>query len=88
MMAIYMERPQEGTGGDGTVFRFTMNGVLTTLYSFNGADTALFPSAALVQGRDGNFYGAAMLGGALAPGESSGLHSLVHPNCSQEAAMR
>src|SRR5690349_12527981 len=27
-----------GTGGHGTVFKFTTNGVLTTLHSFNGTD--------------------------------------------------
>jgi uncharacterized repeat protein (TIGR03803 family) len=53
-----------GTNGYGTVFRISANGVLTSLYSFGSVwdhflslDGA-YPFAALVQGRDGSFYGA------------------------------
>src|SRR5581483_11055541 len=49
-------------GGYGTVFQVTPNGVLTTLVSFNNTNGAN-PSAALVQGTDGNFYGTASNGG-------------------------
>jgi uncharacterized repeat protein (TIGR03803 family) len=52
-----------GTAGHGTVFRFTTDGVLTTLCSFNGADTGSGPNAGLVQGSDGNFYGTTTRGG-------------------------
>jgi uncharacterized repeat protein (TIGR03803 family) len=45
-----------GAADDGTVFKMTPSGVLTTLVSFTGANGSL-PSAALVQGSDGNFYG-------------------------------
>ena len=46
-----------GVNGDnGTVFRITTNGVLTSLYSFRGPD-GNYPYAGLVQGSDGNFYG-------------------------------
>ncbi|MGO8680670.1 MAG: choice-of-anchor tandem repeat GloVer-containing protein [Limisphaerales bacterium] len=41
---------------DGTVFKVTTNGTLTTLVSFNGAD-GYNPQAALTLGIDGNFYG-------------------------------
>ena len=51
-----------GRVGCGTVFKITPGGILTTLYNFcsqpncrDGSD----PSATLVQGRDGNFYGTA-----------------------------
>src|SRR5215467_15341216 len=45
-----------GPGGHGTIFRFTTNGVLTTLYSFSGANAGSTPYAPPVQGSDGNFY--------------------------------
>jgi len=57
------------TNGDGTVFKITPAGSLTTLYSFcsqsNCTDGAL-PYAGLVQGSDGNFYGTTLDGGAVA----------------------
>ena len=57
-----------GTNGDGTVFKISANGALTTLYAFgtvtnadgyalDGAD----PVVGLVQGSDGNFYGTTKL---------------------------
>ncbi len=52
-----------GADGDGTVFQITSNGVLTTLYSFTGADDGEFPAAQLVQGTDGEFYGSTQDGG-------------------------
>jgi uncharacterized repeat protein (TIGR03803 family) len=48
------------SGGGGTIFRLTPQGVLTTLYDFcslpNCADGG-DPEAALIQDTDGNFYG-------------------------------
>jgi uncharacterized repeat protein (TIGR03803 family) len=41
----------------GTVFNISTNGALTTLYSFIGGNDDAHPSAALVQGSDGYFYG-------------------------------
>ena len=59
------------TGGphnDGTVFKITPTGVLTTLYSFTGTD-GMSPSSGLTLGPDGNFYGTAYVGGTnAAPG--------------------
>ena len=61
-----------GTFGDdfadtrGTVFRIGTNGVLTGLFSFGfnaGFDAGAYPSAALAQGTDGNFYGTTFKGG-------------------------
>jgi uncharacterized protein (TIGR03437 family) len=49
--------------GDGTVFKITPTGTLTTLYNFTGPDGAN-PGAGLVQGADGNFYGTTPTGGA------------------------
>ncbi len=47
----------------GTVFRLTPAGVLTTLVNFDGAN-GNDPRAALLQGRDGNFYGTTSSGGS------------------------
>src|SRR5208337_3093055 len=56
-----------GAHGEGTVFKITCEGRLTTLYSFcsqtdctDGAE----PFAGLVPGADGNFYGTTHGGGA------------------------
>jgi len=50
-------------GGDGTVFTITTNGVFTSLLSFNATNGAN-PTAGLVLGRDGSFYGTTQDGGA------------------------
>ncbi len=59
-----------GEHGQGTVFRVTPAGAETVLYSFtgstgnNGPPDGEQPTAALVQGPDGNFYGTTNAGGA------------------------
>lgn len=61
-----------GTNSLGTVFEITPGGYLTTLYSFtNGLDGAN-PTAGLVLGADGSFYGAAEVGGIIGWGGSTG----------------
>jgi uncharacterized repeat protein (TIGR03803 family) len=50
-------------GGDGTMFRMTSAGTLTTLVSLNTTNGAN-PQAGLVQGSDGNFYGTTYSGGS------------------------
>ncbi len=50
----------------GSVFKVTRTGTLTTLYAFcaiSGCLDGAAPSAALVQGTDGNFYGTTVNGG-------------------------
>jgi uncharacterized repeat protein (TIGR03803 family) len=47
---------------DGTVFKITLGGTLTTLHSFELTDGAL-PFAGLVQASDGDFYGTTEEGG-------------------------
>ena len=46
--------------GEGTVFKISTNGAVTTLYSFTGRNDGAGPYTGLVQGSDGNFYGTAM----------------------------
>lgn len=71
---LYGTTSEGGSGtcegfGCGTIFRITLVGTLTTLYKFcpvscstNPRDGAN-PSAALVQGADGDFYGTTAMGG-------------------------
>jgi uncharacterized repeat protein (TIGR03803 family) len=58
------------SGGQGTVFRMTPNGTLTTLAYFVGSNGAGPSSrhAALMQATDGNFYGTTFIGGANGDG--------------------
>ncbi|HTZ98378.1 MAG TPA: choice-of-anchor tandem repeat GloVer-containing protein [Terriglobales bacterium] len=56
-----------GAGGCGTIFKMTPGGQLTTLYSFCievGCPDGDYPYAGLVEGTDGNLYGATSDGGA------------------------
>ena len=49
---FYGTTSQGGANGQGSVFKITSAGALTTLYSFAGSDGSS-PQAALVQGTDG-----------------------------------
>ena len=78
-----------GLPDEGTVFKITPSGALTTLYSF-GTQTndGAFPEAALVEGSDGNFYGTALDGGAKNNGTifritPSGIFTLLYSFGSQ-----
>ena len=53
--------------GQGTVFKITPGGTLTTLYTFQGSDGS-GPWAGVIQAADGNFYGTTMGGGANSDG--------------------
>jgi uncharacterized repeat protein (TIGR03803 family) len=57
-----------GASGNGTVFRISPSGSLTTLWSFTGGNDGASPLAGLLQGSDGNFYGTASYGGASGNG--------------------
>ena len=57
----------QSSSGDGTAFKLTTNGTLTTLVSFDGTNGAN-PQGGLVQGVDGNLYGTTADGGASGDG--------------------
>jgi uncharacterized repeat protein (TIGR03803 family) len=62
--------------GGGTIFRITLAGTLTTLYSFcaqMGCPDGSNPEGGLVQGTDGNFYGTTVAGGAKGDGTVFGI---------------
>jgi uncharacterized repeat protein (TIGR03803 family) len=58
-----------GTSGDGTVFSITSAGTETVLHPFAGSSSdGSRPTAGLIQGSDGNFYGTTDAGGVNADG--------------------
>ena len=66
---FYGTTTQGGASGDGVVFVVTPSGVMTTLHVFAGNPSdGSDPTAALVQGSDGNFYGTTHYGGATDDG--------------------
>jgi len=78
-----------GSKGDGTVFKMSPSGSLTTLHSFGGADGSQ-PLAGLAAGSDGNFYGTTNLGGSHGTGSvfkvtPSGQFTTLHSFCSKVA---
>ena len=54
---LWHDRKRRHVTTNGTVFRISTNGALTSLYSFTGGHDGGIPYAGLVQGSDGNFYG-------------------------------
>ncbi len=78
-----------GAYGNGTIFRLSLQGVFTTLYSFNGIlpganeFDGTNPAGPLVEGPDGTLYGTAAQGGAAGDGavfgvSPSGVYSLLY----------
>ena len=57
------------TADDGTIFKITPDGAVTRLVLFSPSETGDSPSAALIRGTDGNFYGTT--GSARTPANSS-----------------
>ena len=69
--------------GYGTVFKMTPDGTLTNIYLFTGFSDGGFIYAGLVQGGDGNLYGAAFGGGSQGYGtlfkvSTNGSFTLLH----------
>ncbi len=76
-----------GANGQGTVFKITARGKLTTQHSFDGADGG-DPEAGLIQATDGNFYGTTYGGGAYGGGtvfkmSPSGTLTTLYNFCTQ-----
>ena len=80
-----------GAYGVGTVFMVTAAGVETVLHSFTGSENSetsvstdgAGPMAALIQGKDGNFYGTTVEGGEYESGTvfkitPAGLETVLH----------
>jgi len=88
---FYGTTERGGANGDGTIFRMTPGGALTTLYSFcnlaNCAD-GQGPVAGLVQGADGNLYGTTSGNYGQSPGTvfkmtPAGVLTTLYTFCSQ-----
>jgi len=60
---FYGTTAEGGANNDGTVFKITPTGTLTTLHSFDSTDGQL-PYAGLIQAANRNFYGTTIGGGA------------------------
>ena len=74
-------------GFDGTVFKITPSGALTTLHSFDVSDGSN-PYAGLLHANDGNFYGSTASGGPWGGGTlfkitSGGSLTTLHTFCAQ-----
>ncbi|MFZ0733891.1 MAG: choice-of-anchor tandem repeat GloVer-containing protein [Candidatus Sulfotelmatobacter sp.] len=80
-----------GVSNDGTIFKISSSGTLTTLYNFCShlsCTDGKFPFGVLVQATDGNFYGTTNAGGAHGLGEifritASGTLTTLYSFCSQ-----
>jgi uncharacterized repeat protein (TIGR03803 family) len=87
-----------GASDLGTVFRITLDGELTTLYSFcprgNTCHHGTSPEAGLIEGANGNFYGTTSQGGADSNSgtvfeiSSGGILTTLHTFCSQHIDRR
>jgi uncharacterized repeat protein (TIGR03803 family) len=63
---FYGTASQGGADGNGTVFKITLSGTLTTLYSFcsqSGCTDGALPAAGLIQATNGDLYGTTEGGG-------------------------
>jgi uncharacterized repeat protein (TIGR03803 family) len=81
---LYGTTSQGGAVGQGTAFRLTPNGTLTTLHSFctepnctDGSDPYN-----LIQATDGNFYGTTVLGGPIYQITPEGAFSVLYSSTS------
>ena len=81
--ALYGTTAGGGASNVGTVFRVSADGSsLSLLHSFDSVDSTngAYPQAALVQGRDGAFYGTTLQGGVNCNGAGCGTVFRVSPD--------
>jgi uncharacterized repeat protein (TIGR03803 family) len=65
---FYGTTTDDGPNRSGTVFKMTPTGLLTRIYSFTGGSDGQWPRGALVEAKDGYFYGTTMTGGIYGSG--------------------
>ena len=80
---LYGTTTYGGTFGNGTIFKVTRTGTLTTIYNFANTPDGANPYAGLVLGTDGKFYGTTYQGGTSGLGtvfkiSSSGALTTLH----------
>ncbi len=79
---LYGTTRDGGATNQGTVFKLTPAGVLTTLHSFSGGSDGIGPNASLLQATDGALYGSTSFGGAgggtLFRVTTSGQYTVLH----------
>src|SRR5208337_852488 len=80
------DRGGQQTYENGTIFKITPSGTLTTLYTF--AEGQGSPQSSLIQATDGNLYGTVVVGGANGQGAvfsitPSGTLTTLYSFCSQ-----
>jgi uncharacterized repeat protein (TIGR03803 family) len=77
---FYGTTSQGGTNNQGTIFKITPQGSLTTLYQFGNSDGA-DPIAGLLEGSDGYLYGTTASGGPLHDGSVFKIDVGLGPLC-------
>jgi uncharacterized repeat protein (TIGR03803 family) len=75
--SFYGTTAEGGAHGEGTVFKITPSGALTSLYSFcsqggSNCTDGQAPEAALIQATNGDLYGTTYFGGANNPADCGG----------------
>jgi uncharacterized repeat protein (TIGR03803 family) len=66
--ALYGTTYKGGTNDDGAVFKITLAGVETVLWSFGSGTDGTYPYSSLIQSTDGNYYGMTEGGGVNSGG--------------------
>ncbi len=59
---LYGTTTDGGSASAGTVFRLTLTGTETVLYSFTGRSDGMYPQTGVIQARDGQLYGTTPFG--------------------------